>query len=142
MSVLKAGLRSAAISIENETVSVAYNGAFVQSPPTHRPTSVGFFVPGGRQKGGDWSTSALVRDFTRSHPYERATSLPIEKFQRGTLWIFADAKIRTAGNALYVSTQKRKCVGGFNGAKRKKLNIKSHLDTLFGLVRIGCVSGQ
>jgi len=78
----------------------AHNGAFVQLPPTHRPTSVGFFVPAGHQKGVDWSTSALVRGFTRNPPYERATSLPVEKFQRGTLRIFASAKILAAGNAL------------------------------------------
>ena len=99
MSVLKAGLRSAAISIENETVSVAYNGAFVQWPPSSKPTSVGFFVAAGRQRVGEWCTRAIVSGFTRSPAYERATSLPVEKFQRGTLAIFASAKMLGAGNA-------------------------------------------
>lgn len=71
MSVLKAGLRSAAISIENETVSVAYNGTFVKWPPSSKLTLVGFFVPGGHQRGGDWSTSALVRDLDWSLPVGR-----------------------------------------------------------------------
>jgi len=71
MSVLKEGLRSAAISIENETVSVAYNGTFVKWPPSSKLTLVGFFVPGGYQRGGDWSTSALVRDLDWSLPVGR-----------------------------------------------------------------------
>lgn len=64
-------------------------------------------MPGGRQKGGDWYARAIVRGFTRSHPYERATSVSIEKFQRGTLAIFAYAKIHAVA---YVFTLLRQCV--------------------------------
>ena len=78
-----------------ELTQVRITGHSFNCPPTHRPTSVGFSVPAGHQKGGDWSTSALVRGFTRNHPYERATSLLVEKFQRGTVRIFASAKLRS-----------------------------------------------
>lgn len=115
---------------------IAHNRAFVQLPPTKKPTSVGFFVPAGHQRGGDWSTRARVRGFTRSHSYERATSLPIEKFQRGTL---RSSRPRKCSRR---ATHLRKHVGGFNGVERKQLNTKCHLDTWFGLVRIGHVPGQ
>jgi hypothetical protein len=49
----------------------AHNGAFVQSAPTKKPTPVGFFVAAGRQRGGVWSTSALVRGLDWSLPVGR-----------------------------------------------------------------------
>lgn len=62
----------------------AHNGAFVKCHPSSKPTSVGFFVAAGCQNGGDWYARAIVRGFTPSHPYARATSLPVEKYQHGT----------------------------------------------------------
>ena len=50
------------------TVRVTHNGTFVQSPPTNRPTSVGFLLPIGRQRVGGWYTRAIVRGFRRIHP--------------------------------------------------------------------------